>query len=123
MSRFTVVLFSSLLLTATAFAQAPKPGSGGIPGAPAQQVQESTIKATTPAPAAAGGCEAKAVGKDGKPLAGATKTSFIKKCEGESKGADATAACEAKAVSKDGKALAGAAKSAFVKKCVADAKG
>jgi hypothetical protein len=125
MSKLTAALFSTLLLTATAFAQAPKPGSGGIPGAPAQQVQESTIKATTPAPApaAAGGCEAKAVGKDGKALAGAAKSSFIKKCEAESKGADATAACETKAVSKDGKPLAGAAKSAFVKKCVADAKG
>ena len=26
-------------------------------------------------------CETKAVGKDGKPLAGAAKTSFMKKCE------------------------------------------
>jgi len=26
-------------------------------------------------------CDAKAVGKDGKPLAGAAKTSFMKKCE------------------------------------------
>jgi hypothetical protein len=26
-------------------------------------------------------CESKAVGKDGKPLAGAAKTSFMKKCE------------------------------------------
>ena len=25
-------------------------------------------------------CESKAVGKDGKPLAGAAKTSFVKKC-------------------------------------------
>ena len=25
-------------------------------------------------------CEAKAVGKDGKPLAGAAKSSFVKKC-------------------------------------------
>jgi len=125
MSRLLIAALSGLLVCNASFAQAPKPGSGGIPGAPAQQVQESTIKATTPAPApaAAGGCEAKAVGKDGKALAGAAKSSFMKKCEAESKGADATAACETKAVSKDGKALAGAAKSAFVKKCVADAKG
>ena len=27
-------------------------------------------------------CEAKAVGSDGKKLAGAAKTSFLKKCEG-----------------------------------------
>ena len=26
-------------------------------------------------------CETKAMGKDGKPLAGAAKTSFMKKCE------------------------------------------
>jgi hypothetical protein len=28
-------------------------------------------------------CEPKAVGKDGKPLAGAAKASFMKKCESE----------------------------------------
>ena len=28
-------------------------------------------------------CESKAVGKDGKPLAGAAKASFMKKCESE----------------------------------------
>ena len=67
---------------------------------------------------AAGECEAKAVGKDGKPLAGAAKTSFMKKCEKEA----GTAACEAKAVDKNGKALAGAAKSSSVKKCMADSK-
>ena len=50
-------------------------------------------------------CETKAVGKDGKPLAGAAKTSFIKKC------------CETSAVSKDGKPLSGAAKPSFVTKC------
>lgn len=66
-------------------------------------------------------CEAKAVSKDGKPLAGAAKAAFVKKCEKE---AAATAApfCEAKAVGKNGKPLAGAAKSAFIKKCEADAK-
>jgi hypothetical protein len=54
-------------------------------------------------------CETKAVGKDGKPLAGAAKTSFMKKCMAD--------ACEAKAVGKDGKPLAGAAKTSFMKKC------
>ena len=54
-------------------------------------------------------CDAKAVGKDGKPLAGAAKTSFIKECM--------TDACAAKAVSSDGKPLAGAAKTSFMKKC------
>jgi hypothetical protein len=50
-------------------------------------------------------CATKAMSKDGKPLAGAAKTSSIKKC------------CEDAAVSKDGKPLAGAAKASFVKKC------
>jgi hypothetical protein len=56
-------------------------------------------------------CETKAVGKDGKPLAGAAKTSFMKKCN--------QTACEAKAVGSDGKKLAGAAKTSFMKKCEA----
>jgi hypothetical protein len=64
-------------------------------------------------------CEGKAVDKNGKALAGAAKTSFMKKCEGESAGA-AGAACEAKAMDKNGKALAGAAKTSFIKKCTAD---
>ncbi len=66
-------------------------------------------------------CEAKAVSKDGKPLAGAAKAAFLKKCEKEA-GAAAKSDCEAKAVSKDGKPLAGAAKAASIKKCEADAK-
>ncbi len=66
-------------------------------------------------------CEAKAVGKDGKPLAGAAKTSFIKKCEADA-GAGGASSCEAKAVGKDSKPLAGAAKTSFIKKCEADAK-
>jgi hypothetical protein len=54
-------------------------------------------------------CESKAVGKDGKALAGAAKTSFMKKCKAD--------ACEGKAMSADGKPLAGAAKNSFMKKC------
>jgi opacity protein-like surface antigen len=54
-------------------------------------------------------CETKAVGKDGKALAGAAKTSFMKKCMAES--------CATKAVSADGKKLSGAAKTSFMKKC------
>jgi hypothetical protein len=54
-------------------------------------------------------CESKAVGKDGKPLAGAAKTSFMKKCAADT--------CATKAVGSDGKALAGAAKTSFMKKC------
>jgi len=69
--------------------------------------------------AAPGACEAQAVDKNGKPLAGAAKQSFMKKCERE-QGADKAAACEAKAVDKNGKALAGAAKQSFMKKCQAE---
>jgi hypothetical protein len=56
-------------------------------------------------------CESKAMGKDGKPLAGAAKTAFMKKCNHD--------ACETKAVGSDGKKLAGAAKTSFMKKCEA----
>lgn len=65
-------------------------------------------------------CASKAVDKNGKPLAGAAKTSFMKKCEAGDKGG-AAAKCEAKAVGKNGKPLAGAAKQSFMKKCEADA--
>ncbi len=58
------------------------------------------------ASAMAQSCASKAVGKDGKPLAGAAKVSFIKKC------------CEDSAIGKDGKRLSGAAKTSFVTKCV-----
>ena len=69
---------------------------------------------------AASDCEAKAIGKNGKPLAGAAKTAFVKKCETQAPGAaPAASACAEKAVSKSGKSLAGAAKNAFIKKCEA----
>lgn len=50
-----------------------------------------------------------------KKLAGAAKSSFMKKCE-----ADAQAKCEASAADKK---LAGAAKTSHVKKCVGEAVG
>jgi len=50
-----------------------------------------------------------------KKLAGAAKTSFLKKCE-----KDASATCE---VASKEKKLAGAAKNSFEKKCVKDAVG
>jgi len=58
-------------------------------------------------------CESKAIGKDSKPLAGAAKTSFMKKCKSD--------ACDSKAISADGKLLSGAAKASFLKKCEAGA--
>jgi hypothetical protein len=54
-------------------------------------------------------CASKAVGKNGKPLVGAAKSSFITKCKRE--------ACAPKAVGSDGKPLKGAAKSSFMAKC------
>lgn len=54
-------------------------------------------------------CESRAMGKDGKALHGAAKTSFMNKCKRD--------ACEGKAIGKDGKALHGAAKNSFMNKC------
>ena len=68
--------------------------------------------------AANGSCEAKALDKNGKALAGAAKSSYMKKCEGD---AGSGGICEAKALDKNGKALAGAAKTSFMKKCEGDA--
>ena len=58
-------------------------------------------------------CESKAVGKDGKALAGAAKTSVLKKCKAY--------ACAVKAFDKNGKPLSGAAKNSFMTKCEKDA--
>ena len=73
--------------------------------------------------AAAADCASKAVGKDGKPLSGAAKSSFMKKCEADAKSDAATGlGCAEKAIDKNGKPLAGAAKDSFMKKCEADSK-
>ena len=92
MFRITAFVLASVLMTSSAFAQSP--------AAPADS-----------------SCEAKAIDKNGKPLAGAAKASFMKKCGGA-----ATSACASKAIDKNGKPLAGAAKASFVKKCEADQK-
>jgi hypothetical protein len=54
-------------------------------------------------------CESKAVSAEAKPLHGAAKASFIRKCKQD--------ACEGKAVSAEGKPLHGAAKNSFMAKC------
>ena len=64
-------------------------------------------------PALAQSCDSRAVGKDGRPLAGAAKTSFLAKCKRE--------ACAPKAVGSDGKPLRGAAKRSFITKCQREA--
>jgi hypothetical protein len=68
--------------------------------------------ATVPAYADGASCTATSVAKK---LAGAAKTSFMKKCE-----TDAAATCDKAAADKK---LAGAAKNSFTKKCVSDAIG
>ena len=54
-------------------------------------------------------CESKAVSAEGRPLHGAAKTSFVRKCKHD--------ACESKAISAEGKPLHGAAKNSFMAKC------
>jgi hypothetical protein len=63
-----------------------------------------------PFTAAAQSCDSKAVSANGKPLHGAAKMSFVKKCKRD--------ACGSKAVSADGKPLHGAAKNSFMAKCM-----
>jgi len=58
-------------------------------------------------------CHSQAIGKNGKPLAGAALNSFMMKCTRE--------ACEPKAIGKDGRPLAAAAKTSFMKKCQIEA--
>ena len=62
---------------------------------------------------AEGTCQSQAIGRDGRPLAGAALNSFMTKC--------AKDACEPQAIDKNGRPLAGAAKSSFMKKCQSQA--
>jgi hypothetical protein len=59
--------------------------------------------------AAAQSCDSQAVSANGKPLHGAAKMSFVRKCKRDT--------CGSKAVSADGKPLHGAAKNSFIAKC------
>ena len=58
-------------------------------------------------------CSSKALGKNGKPLAGAALNSFLKKCKRRT--------CLPKAVSAEGKKLSGAAKNSYMRKCMRNA--
>ena len=60
--------------------------------------------------AAAQSCDTKAVGANGKPLHGAAKMSFVRKCKRDT--------CSSKAVGTEGKPLHGAAKNSFMTKCM-----
>ena len=99
----TLALASTVLFAGASFATTHKEAPMAAAGASA--------------PAAMSSCDAKAAEKK---LAGAAKTSFVKKCNKDTMAANpAAAACDTKAAEKK---LAGAAKNSFVKKCVADAK-
>jgi hypothetical protein len=105
MNKMIAVALSTLFAAGVALAQprreAPKPPSPRCcPAAAARQGPLPPLLPRSPAKplrppssAAAGDCEAKAVSKDGKPLAGAAKAAFIKKCEGAGKPADAKSGC------------------------------
>jgi len=96
---------SELIVAVLAGFFAASPALAQIPATPAA------------APAGMSHCEAQAIGKNGQPLAGAAKASFIKKCQ-----AAPAADCQQKAVSSAGKPLTGAAKASSIKKCEAEAK-
>ena len=73
-------------------------------------VLTTLIACLTVGTAAAQSCDSRAVGVNGKPLHGAAKMSFVRKCQRD--------ACAGKAVSVNGKPLHGAAKTSFMKKCM-----
>jgi hypothetical protein len=108
LNKFVVAAIAGMFAVGMAHAQAS--GSMAASGAAA-------AAGTT---AAGGDCESQAIGKDGKALKGAAKSSFVKKCKAD-KMKSAKAGCETKAVGSNGKPLAGAAKASFMKKCEADA--
>jgi hypothetical protein len=58
-------------------------------------------------------CSGRAVSKNGRPLVGAAKASFLAKCKRD--------ACTPKAVGSDGRPLRGAAKRSFMTKCQKEA--
>jgi uncharacterized protein (DUF2147 family) len=67
MSKLIACAFSSLFVASMFFAQV------------------ATAATSAEASPAASDCVSKAVSKTGKPLAGAAKTSFMKKCEADAK--------------------------------------
>lgn len=64
-----ILALAASLLAAGAFAQAPQ-----------KMPEGKAAPVAAAANAASGDCEAKAVSKSGKPLAGAAKSAFVKKC-------------------------------------------
>jgi hypothetical protein len=108
--QLIAVAIAGMLTVGMAYAQMPASGAPGMGAASGAGAMPSKSE-----------CEGKAVDKYGKPLVGAAKESFMKKCEKGMKSSAAKQDCETKAVSSSGKALAGAAKASFMKKCMASA--
>ncbi len=85
MNKLIAVALISIFSASVALAQAP--------AAATAKTDTKKTEVAAPAPAPAGDtCEAKAIDKNGKPLAGAAKAASIKKCERESKAAEAKTA-------------------------------
>jgi glucose/arabinose dehydrogenase len=126
-----VSLFAVNVAFAQAAAPAAKPEANPAAAAPAKiDAKAAPAKAeakTAEAPVAAGSCEEKAVGKNGKKLSGAAKNSFMKKCEKDSQTAapksNTTHSAQKQKMSscsKEGsaKGLKGAEYKAFVSNCL-----
>ena len=81
MNRLIAFALSALLSTGVALAQGHPANFARPVDFPAKAAEPA--KAADAAKRAASHCEAKAVGKDGKPLSGEARNAFIRKCEGD----------------------------------------
>lgn len=126
MNKLITVALATLFAANLAFAQAAAPAAPAKAAAPAPAAVATPPAAAAPvaaAPVAAagGGCEAQAVSKDGKPLHGAAKSAFMKKCNkdnpapvaGKSAQQDKMKTCNA-----DAKGKKGDERKAFMKDCL-----
>jgi hypothetical protein len=85
MNKMITVALSVLFATGVALAQGHPANFARPVDFPAKTAEPA--KAAEAAKLAARNCEAKAVSKDGKPLSGEAKASFMKKCEADAKAA------------------------------------
>lgn len=107
MHKWIVILPACLFAANVALAQTPAGASKDV--APAVH------------PAAASNCETNAVSKAGKPLYGAAKAAFIKKCESANKPATAGKSAQMNKMAmcnKDATGKKGAERKAFMKECL-----
>lgn len=124
MHKLITLTLVSLFAANVALAQVPaakdvKPAPAATPATPAAPAK------ATPAPAAApaGDCESRAVSKAGKPLHGAAKAAFMKKCEKETPPAatesgKSTQQNKMKSCNKEATGKKGAERKAFMKECL-----